>query len=74
MTSSQTNFESVSSNGFANSFFYRAHLLWNKLPFDLRAIVCPGAFKTALLDHIWKENVTSVVNELRETTGHDVDT
>ena len=74
LTTSQTNFAAVSSNGFRNSFFYRAHLLWNKLPYDLRDIVCPGAFKMALLDHIWKENVTSVVNELRETAEHDVDT
>ena len=54
---SNRNFESVSNQGFNNSFFYRAHLMWNRLPLNLREIVCPGDFKEALLKHIWKEDI-----------------
>ena len=54
---SNRNFESVSNQGFNNSFFYRAHLMWNRLPLSLREIVSPGDFKVALLTHIWKEDI-----------------
>ena len=36
------------SNAFANSFFYRSHLLWNRLPFDIRNINCIKRFKKRL--------------------------
>lgn len=41
------------NNAFANSFFYRSHLLWNKLPIDIRSICCPNEFKTKLKSHMW---------------------
>ena len=41
------------TNAFANSFFYRTHLLWNKLPIDIRSIASPDDFKTKLKAHIW---------------------
>ena len=56
---SSRNFESVSKQGFNSSFFYRAHLMWNNLPLKLREIVCPGEFKTALLEYLWKEDITA---------------
>ena len=46
------------NGGLSKSFFYRAHLIWNKLPLNLREIVRPGMFKNELLKHIWKEHVT----------------
>ena len=42
-----------SRNSFANSFFYRTHLMWNRLPMSLREIIRPGVFKMELKKHIW---------------------
>ncbi len=48
---------SNSRRGFANSFFYRSHLMWNRLPLSLREIVRPGLFKIELIKYIWTEFV-----------------
>ena len=48
-----------SRRGFANTYFYRAHLLWNKLPFLLREVSIPGMFKLGLVKYIWTELVGS---------------
>jgi hypothetical protein len=37
------------------SFFYRTHLLWNKLPYDLRAIDSFSKFKINLIKFLWSE-------------------
>ena len=52
---SSQNFESTSKRNFSNSYFYRAHLSWNKLPLVIREIVCPGEFKVELLKYLWEE-------------------
>ena len=39
--------------GISKSFYYRAHLSWNKLPLDLRDIGAPSKFKAALLEYQW---------------------
>ena len=46
---------SSSNRGFANSYFYRTHLLWNRLPLSLREIIRPSEFRTKLIQFIWKE-------------------
>ena len=43
--------------GYSNSYFYRSHLSWNRLPLSLREIVRPGAFKLELLKYIWSDLV-----------------
>ena len=43
------------STGITKSFFYRAHLIWNRLPLELRKIKSKLLFKKQLLDHLWKE-------------------
>ena len=43
----------ISRSSFANSFFYRAHLKWNTLPRDIRAIACPIKFKATLTRYFW---------------------
>ena len=48
---------SNSRNAFSNSFFYRAHLLWNRLPKSLREIVGPGVFKIRLKQYLWESAV-----------------
>ena len=46
-----------SQRGFANSFFYRSHLMWNRLPLALRETIRPSQFKIKLLQYIWSEQV-----------------
>ena len=43
------------TNAFANSFFYRTHLLWNKLPINIRSIHSFFEFKTSLKAHFWNQ-------------------
>ena len=45
--------------GLANSYFYRTHLLWNRLPLSLREIIRPSVFKSKLVEYIWTHLVTS---------------
>jgi hypothetical protein len=42
-----------SHNPLLNSFFYRTHLMWNKLPLTIREISCPIKFKVCLKKHLW---------------------
>ena len=48
---------SSTKRGFANSYFYRTHLSWNRLPLVLREIFRPSEFKQKLLQYIWDEFV-----------------
>ncbi len=48
-----------SKRGFANTFFYRTHLLWNRLPLLLREVEYPGRFRRELINYIWTEFVSS---------------
>ena len=47
--------------GIGKSFFYRAHLIWNKLPYELRAIESASIFKRRLILHIWSEIVNAII-------------
>ena len=42
-------------NHLTKSFFYRTHLLWNTLPFDIRELNCPSSFKRKLTEYLWKD-------------------
>ena len=66
---STRNFETVSNRGFNNSFFYRTHLAWNRLPLSLREIVCPGKFKVALLEHLWKDGIMAEYMRCMDENG-----
>ena len=61
---SSNSINTTTKRGFANSYFYRTHLLWNRLPLHLREIVRPSEFKTKLIDFIWRELV--IVNDDHE--------
>ncbi|XP_063683915.1 uncharacterized protein LOC134818335 [Bolinopsis microptera] len=57
LTSSQTR-----CSGISKSYFYRAHILWNKLPYELREISRPSVFKTHLIKYLWtvlNDHITS---------------
>ena len=56
---SSQNFTSTSARNFGHSYFYRAHLAWNKLPLSIREIENPTKFKTELLKYIWNEIATT---------------
>ena len=51
-----------SKRGFAHTFFYRAHLSWNRLPLTLREIIRPSVFKSMLIKYIWEELTTTVLD------------
>ena len=53
------NNHSGSVKGFSNSYFYRAHLLWNRLPLSVREIIRPSLYKEKILEFIWVEMVGS---------------
>ena len=36
------------------SFFFRTHTLWNSIPFEIRQINVPSAFKNEVIRHLWK--------------------
>ena len=61
------------NRNFNNSFFYRAHLMWNRLPLNLREIVCPGQFKTALLEYLWKVDIMTEYRKCLNEMGIDND-
>ena len=48
----------TSKRGFNNSYFYRTHLLWNRLPLSIREIRRPSLFKVKITEHIWSEILT----------------
>ena len=47
--------QSKTRNRFANSFFYRTHLLWNQLPLTIRSLESPFEFKAAVKTHLWSK-------------------
>ena len=44
-----------SNRNFSNSYFYRAHLAWNRLPLQIRDIETKTEFKTAVTKYLWNE-------------------
>ena len=44
--------DATSKRGFNNSYFYRTHLMWNRLPLSLREIIRPSIFKAKLIEFI----------------------
>ena len=53
-----------SNSPLSKSFFYRTHLLWNKLPFNIREIVSPSLFKSETIKYLWSSllDITSDAN------------
>ena len=51
------------TTGISKSYFYRTHILWNQLPYEIRSIKRPSIFKSRLIDHLWS-NITTQICEL----------
>ena len=60
---SSQNFESYSKRHFCNSYFYRAHLSWNRLPLSAREIVSTKSFEAALLKFLWEECIAHEIDQ-----------
>ena len=60
-----------SRNAFSNSFFYRSHLLWNRLPRHLREIIGPGVFKSRLKKYLWENSVFTHVIDSSSSDDED---
>ena len=65
------NFQSNSSGSLSQSFFYRAHLIWNRLPISLREIIRPSTFKIELIKYLWKKDINDeYINHTFETINN----
>ena len=51
------NFENNPSGILHQSFFYRSHLIWNRLPLKLREIIRPSKFKIDLIAYLWESSI-----------------
>ena len=58
--------------GYSNSYFYRSHLSWNRLPLSIRETVRPGAFKMELLKYIWS-NLVFETGSMRDDSFSSTD-
>ncbi len=64
-------YDKVSVNGssfktFENSFFYRTHALWNKLPLETRSLHIPSVFKQNASKFLWQDALECVITEHSE--------
>ena len=50
------------NNAFGNSFFYKTHLKWNNLPFDIRINSNPVKFKKDMIEHYWANLYDTLTN------------
>ena len=48
--------------GISKSFFYRAHILWNNLLYDLRSVVSPSIFKNRQRAYLWAKIETVITS------------
>ena len=54
------------TNAFANSFFFRTHTKWNRIPLDIREIESITEFKSQLTVHMWKNIMSETQNEVSD--------
>ncbi len=47
--------DSTYKRNFSNSFFYRTHLLWNRLPLSVRQIKGTILFLKSMLKFLWED-------------------
>ena len=51
------NMDTESNSGFSNAYFYRSHLLWNRLPLSIRQISSTKEFRKNLKKFIWNSEI-----------------
>ena len=50
---------------FENSFFYRTHLLWNRLPISIRELN-HTKFKAKVIEYLWQESFSQIMPQPRQ--------
>ena len=61
---SMNNMNTESNSGFNNAYFYRSHLLWNRLPLSVRQISSTNKFRIELNRFIWNSEVAFLYKQL----------
>ena len=70
---SLNNMDTESNSGFSNAYFYRSHLLWNRLPLSVRQISSANKFRIDLNRYIWNSEVASLYKNLVNNNNHEPD-
>ena len=63
---SKTDVEGTEYKVFENSFFYRTHLQWNKLPFCTREISDSYAFRSKVLEYLWDVALHDQISDIQD--------
>ena len=58
------NMDTESNSGFFNAYFYRSHILWNRLPLPLRQISSTKKFRNYLTKFIWNSEIAPIYKSL----------
>ena len=65
-----------SSNPLERSFFYRTHLMWNRLGLEIRQIDSSASFKDTVIKHLWKsliENSNQSIQDIQDFEDDRID-
>ena len=57
---------------FENSFFYRSHLLWNRLPLAIRETISPPIFKKRVINYLWQDSFQNVIAQYENLSTSDL--
>jgi len=57
-----------SSGAFTQSFFYRTHLMWNRIPLSIREIDRLDVFKVKLRAYMWTQIVSDIAEDFNDAS------
>ena len=66
------NMNTESNSGFFNAYFYRSHILWNRLPLSIRQISSTNKFRNDLIRFIWISEIGPLYKELLNNDNKDI--
>ena len=67
------NMNTESKSGFFNAYFYRSHILWNRLPLSIRQISSVKKFRYDLKKFIWNSEIAHLYKSLINDKNNDFD-
>ena len=67
------NMDTESSSGFFNAYFYRSHILWNRLPLSIREISSTKKFRNDLNKFLWNSEIFPLYKSLLKDNNDEVD-
>ena len=62
-----------SKSGFFNAYFYRSHILWNRLPLSIRQISSVKKFRYDLKKFIWNSEIAPLYKSLINDKNNNYD-